>query len=116
MPATRRSTAQRPLLVVKVAIDGRERRLDLLNLKRREKIEFEEYMQMPLHRIATEEWLFSEKATAFYVYLIRRREDASFTLEDALVADYEIQRIGREEDEAGGERPTKSRRTNGSRS
>lgn len=49
-----------------------------------DRIELEEYMQMPIAEMVMSGWIGSSKATTFYAFLARRAHEEDFKVEDAI--------------------------------
>jgi hypothetical protein len=92
--------------------------IDFLDLTFEEKVIVEEHFNKPWEVLMAQGWVgFSEKGKILLAWLVRRRDNASYTLEDTFANLKKVEakvESGEEGDEA--DPPTGASRSNGSRS
>lgn len=95
-------------------VDGKSYKLDINpdHMPIRDRIDIEDYLNMPWVEAAMSGWLSSNKAMAFLAYVAMRRKRPQVELDDVLDAkELTVEKVEDEE-----KRPTKPRGGSGSRS
>jgi hypothetical protein len=112
--AARKAKKEEGPRVFRYTIDGDSYDLELSieKIPLRDRIAFEEYMEMPWTAAMGSEWFFSEKVQAFLAYLAMRRRRKTATLDDVL----NTGRLTMEEVKPDPKRPTKTPETSGPQS
>ena len=108
---------KKPTLILTAKVDEEEHKINLLDLRIRERIALEEFMDAPYLVIQSEGWVISEKVLAFGAYLAIRRGDPTFVLEqvyDLMDEEKLSVTLGGEDEKPA--RPTRSRKTRGAKS